>query len=362
LGHEHGHPDDTVRLTPFWPDACSLMSAEGLDFVSSWLESYPDTDVVHFSLGGNDILNRWTPAQAGSGAEDALVDQIVGCMEVVFDHISSVQPGADIVWSSYDYLRPIELGSPPQINGVLDKLAEAAARFADIERPRVHTVDIVGTLQTTYGFDGLQYTSFDPPHAIPPGDPSLPDPSLPSPYEAFPSNDPTHPVPEANRAMATAQYEGLYAVLLNDLAFQINPGLNDAWYNPATPGQGFLISVFPDIEQMFVAWFTFDSERPPEDVGAMLGEPGHRWLTAQGPYDGDTAELTVFVTEGGVFDDAEPPAVTDPAGDGTMTIEFADCNAGLVSYEITSLGLSGEIPIERIVLDNVARCEALANP
>jgi hypothetical protein len=63
-----------------------------------------------------------------------------------------------------------------------------------------------------------------------------------------------------------------------------------------------------------------------------------------------------------VFDAAEPPAVTDPAGDGTMTIEFADCNAALVSYEITSISRSGEIPIERIALDNVARCEALANP
>jgi hypothetical protein len=63
-----------------------------------------------------------------------------------------------------------------------------------------------------------------------------------------------------------------------------------------------------------------------------------------------------------VFDAAEPPAVTDPAGDGTMTIEFADCNAALVSYEITSIGLSGEIPIERIVLDNIPACETLASP
>ncbi|MFC1695816.1 WD40 repeat domain-containing protein [Pseudomonadota bacterium] len=141
--------------------------------------------------------------------------------------------------------------------------------------------------------------------------------------------------------------------------FSINPGLNDAWYNPATAGQGFLIAVFPDIQQMFVAWFTYDTERPPEDVQAMLGEPGHRWLTAQGPYDGDTANLTIFNTEGGVFDAAEPVTSTDPNGDGTMTLEFADCKNGLVSYEITSLGISGEIPIERIVLDNVPLCESL---
>ena len=145
-------------------------------------------------------------------------------------------------------------------------------------------------------------------------------------------------------------------------SFTINAGLNDAWYNPATNGQGFLIVVFPDIKQMFLAWFTYDTERPPDDVTALLGEPGHRWLTAQGPYEGDTANLTIFVTEGGVFDSAEPTANTDPAGDGEMTLEFADCTEGLVTYEINSLGISGEIPIQRIVPDNVTLCETLAIP
>lgn len=145
-------------------------------------------------------------------------------------------------------------------------------------------------------------------------------------------------------------------------SFTINPGINDAWFNTITPGQGFLISVFPGIGQMFLAWFTYDTERPPVDVDAILGEPGHRWLTAQGPYSGDTANLTIFMTEGGVFDSAEPVPTTDPAGDGTITIEFADCTEGLVNYEITSLDISGEIPIQRITPDNVALCETLASP
>ncbi len=100
----------------------------------------------------------------------------------------------------------------------------------------------------------------------------------------------------------------------------------------------------------------------PQDVTAILGDPGHRWLTAQGPYDGDTAEMTIFVTSGGVFDSAQPPAKTDLDGDGTMTIDFTGCNEAIVSYEITSLGISGVIPIQRIVEDNVALCEALLVP
>jgi hypothetical protein len=142
-----------------------------------------------------------------------------------------------------------------------------------------------------------------------------------------------------------------------DCPFLINTNLNDVWFNTFTSGQGFLIIVFPQMKELFVAWFTFDVERPPEDAVAILGGPGQRWLTAQGPYEGDTANLTLYVTKGGVFDSVSPDTTTDAEEDGTMIIEFANCEEGLVNYEITSLGISGEIPIQRIVTDNVPACE-----
>lgn len=143
------------------------------------------------------------------------------------------------------------------------------------------------------------------------------------------------------------------------LPFIINAGLNDAWYNLATNGQGLLITVYPVREQMFVTWFTFDKERPADDADAIIGEPGHRWFTAQGPYEGDTAELIIYLTKGGVFDAAEPRAETGQDGIGTMTIEFADCNNALVTYQITTPDISGEVPIQRIVTENVPACELL---
>ena len=144
-----------------------------------------------------------------------------------------------------------------------------------------------------------------------------------------------------------------------DPDFLINDGLTDAWFDPTTSGQGFFLTVFPELRQLFLSWFTFDTERPADETPAMLGEAGHRWLTAQGPYDGDSAELTIFLTSGGVFDAGEPAPTTDPAGDGTLRLEFADCNQGMASYDITSLGISGVIPIQRITASNVARCEEL---
>lgn len=142
--------------------------------------------------------------------------------------------------------------------------------------------------------------------------------------------------------------------------FQINPGLNDAWYNIATNGQGFFIIVFPDLKQMFLTWFTFDTERPPESVTAMLGDPGARWLTALGGYSGNRAELEITMTTGGIFDSGTPIPVSGP--DGTIVVEFSDCAAGTVSYDIPSIDSQGVVPIQRIVLDNIALCEELAEP
>jgi len=141
-------------------------------------------------------------------------------------------------------------------------------------------------------------------------------------------------------------------------SFSINPGLNDAWFDSATAGQGFFITVFADIQSVFLAWFTYDTERPPQNVQAVLGEPGHRWLTAFGSYQENIAELDVELTSGGIFDSAEP--LPGQVADGTISVEFHGCNAATITYDSFSAGVSGEIQIERIALDNVSMCEALS--
>lgn len=146
----------------------------------------------------------------------------------------------------------------------------------------------------------------------------------------------------------------------NTPPFLINAGLNDAWYNPATSGQGMLIIVFPERQEVFLAWFTYDTERPSGNVRANIGDPGHRWLTAQGPYDGDTAILQVYETKGGVFDAEQPrPATGAPVG--SIEITWLDCETAILSYRIDTTENSGMIELRRITRDNVAMCEALAS-
>ena len=143
---------------------------------------------------------------------------------------------------------------------------------------------------------------------------------------------------------------------------QMNAGFNDAWYNPLTDGQGFFIAVFPDLGLASVAWFTYDTELPPEDATANLGDPGHRWITATGPYADNKSVMNITLTSGGIFDTPTEIQRTDPAGsDGTLTLIFYSCKSGTVEYDIPSINMMGSVPIQRVAGDNVALCEALSS-
>ncbi len=142
--------------------------------------------------------------------------------------------------------------------------------------------------------------------------------------------------------------------------FIMNAGLNDAWYNPVTSGQGFFITVFADLGFVTLAWFTYDTELPPLDATANLGDPGHRWLTAGGVFADNQAVMNIEFTSGGIFDTSTQILRTDPVGsDGTLTLTFEDCLSGTIEYDITSINARSTVPIQRVALDNVALCEAL---
>lgn len=143
---------------------------------------------------------------------------------------------------------------------------------------------------------------------------------------------------------------------------QINPGLNGAWFNPATNGQGVLMEIYPDIQLVFIAWFTFDLEQPPSGEEALLGAPGQRWLTGSGTYHSGASslELDVQLTSGGVFDDAPPLANTE-TGYGTVTLEFADCKTAMLDYDLSTGPVSGQIALQRIAADNVDLCAELTD-
>ena len=154
-----------------------------------------------------------------------------------------------------------------------------------------------------------------------------------------------------------APLTGLGALSFSGKGFQINAGISDAYFNPATAGQGFFAIVFPVIKMMFVAMFTFEVELPDPSTPFMLGAAEQRWFTAFGPYADNKAVLDIEITSGGIFDSPSPTPTQEP--DGTLIMEFSSCTAGMASYNIPSIGRQGTIPLQRLTDDNVARCEEL---
>jgi len=133
-------------------------------------------------------------------------------------------------------------------------------------------------------------------------------------------------------------------------AVDINAGMDGAWFEPDTSGQGFFFDVHLDPEDnkfIFVSWFTYG-----EDTAS-----GQRWLTAQGSFEGSTAEIDVFETTGGSFND---PQEVNTLKVGTMTIDFTDCDNALVTYSLADNGAEGDIAITRVIPGGGALCEEIA--
>jgi hypothetical protein len=141
--------------------------------------------------------------------------------------------------------------------------------------------------------------------------------------------------------------------------FTINAGLNDAWVSADAPFQGVFFTVFPDLEFFFLAWFTFDSVVPDNDVTAVFGAPDQRWVTAGGSYSGNTVTLNVELTSGGIFNDSEPMA-SQQSDYGTITMLFMNCNEAVLTYDFPSTGLSQTMTLMRVVPDGIALCQALS--
>ncbi len=118
-------------------------------------------------------------------------------------------------------------------------------------------------------------------------------------------------------------------------------GLTGSWYNPATPGQGIELEVYPDLASpgqafLFGGWFTFDS--------AVTGE--QRWYALEGQTSlkGPVAQLGIYSGFGGDFS-APPNIYAQPQGN--ASIEFADCTHGSMTYAFFD-GRHGKIPLTRI--------------
>ena len=152
-----------------------------------------------------------------------------------------------------------------------------------------------------------------------------------------------------------------FYVLAPPAPFRINKALAGAWFDGTKAGQGLVLDVYDNRNEMFIAWFTFDLERPDPSYTAGIGEPGQRWMTAQGAYEGgsDSADLPMYFFGGMVFDSAEPQVELLEDQTGTFMVEFDGCSSGMVSYDMTTANRAGDFPIAPLTDNHVELCEQL---
>lgn len=117
--------------------------------------------------------------------------------------------------------------------------------------------------------------------------------------------------------------------------FAIGEGIDGAWYDPSTPGQGLFVDVLAGATQLAFGWFGFQ----PGAAGTQ------RWWTAQGVVTGGEASLEVYLTSNGAFASPDP---VDTAPVGEATLRFTDCNHGSLEYAFEA-GPSGTMPLERVL-------------
>jgi len=131
-----------------------------------------------------------------------------------------------------------------------------------------------------------------------------------------------------------------------------NSGMDAAWFNSEYSGQGLFFDVHvgeTGNEFIFVSWFTYGNDTA----------SGQRWLTAEGRIEGSNAELVIYDTQGGSFNDPQP---AESVQVGTLGIDFIDCNKALLSYSLDDEQLAGEMPITRLIPGAQDWCQELSTP
>lgn len=101
-----GHSDieyfTNLTLSENGAETTDFLQANKQDEIENQLLSRPEIEVVHVSLGGNDVLGSWNISFTQSQT-DSLKAEVKDSLVAVIDFIKSVRPDVKILWSGYVY-------------------------------------------------------------------------------------------------------------------------------------------------------------------------------------------------------------------------------------------------------------------
>lgn len=151
-------------------------------------------------------------------------------------------------------------------------------------------------------------------------------------------------------------FSALWAAQPQDEAgLPINVGMTGSWANADIPGQGLFIDIDPANQTVFLAWFTYSDT--PSTTEATIGSDSHRWFIALGTYEAESSsvELSLFETEGGVFDKPDPVTETEV---GSLVLSFSSCETLTMDFRLDVDSSEGTIDLTRLTATDL--CVSLA--
>lgn len=218
--------------------------------IQNQLNLHPDIDLVHLSLGGNDVLSTWN-VNYTSAQTDSLLDSVYARLTFIIDFIKTAKPGVRVLWSGYAYpnfgeiiseLAPFQsthpfyglwsgMGFPTfsELNTILNTYSNSMDSLAAND-PQVEFVRGTGLMQYYYG----QTTNL----GVPPGGtyPAF-SATLPDGFSNYPSPKPSmrnyvifrdcfHLSPDAFDKFVEYQTQKFYHKALMDDQYFISEGGN----------------------------------------------------------------------------------------------------------------------------------------
>ena len=200
-GHSNKTYTTTIEVAVNGARTTDFLEAGMQTEIQDLVNSNPSIEVVHLSIGGNDMLGEWDVTFTSTEL-DSLIDLVYGQALDVVTFIKSTKPGIKIVFSGYVYPNfeeVIESAAPLQsshpfygtwsgmgfpsffeINTILNDFSLLIEAYADTD-PQVEFFKATGLMQYTFGqtsplgvAPGGTYPPFTQPQPF--GDPSYPSP------------------------------------------------------------------------------------------------------------------------------------------------------------------------------------------
>lgn len=171
-----GHSDieyyTNLILSENGAETVDFLQADKQNEMESQLLNRPEVEVVHLSLGGNDVLGSWN-INFTQSQTDSLKSEVQDSLIAVIDFIKSVRPDVKILWSGYvypnfeevitDFLIPsehpfygtwegMEFPDNESINLLLNDFSSDIENYYSSDTT-VDFINVTGLMQYTFGQD-----------------------------------------------------------------------------------------------------------------------------------------------------------------------------------------------------------------